>query len=357
MTQEEKAKRYDKALEIARKINSGEGVAASSGWTTCEVIFPELRESDDEKIRKVLINYFNRYKEQDTIGIETFNGIPTDNILAWLEKQGGHSNFLDKIQIGDKVTRNEDGMLVNLSQLKRVAKPADKVKPKFKVGDWILIDNPCQIESIDHNGNYIVRYCNAEETHLLSSKFCDSHFHLWSIKDAKDGDVLAYSDSRNNVYLCIYREYKNERVYDYCTLDKESFWEHGNWNYLTSFNYTPTTKKQRDTLLKLMVYAGYTFDFEKKELKKIERKLADKPKFKVKYAGSEYNVFKIKDIAGITFYGIEDEPNHIDYVLPDNCEIVSGYSINENGFSFPTKPIMFSEQKPVWSEEEERCLY
>ena len=45
------------------------------------------------------------------------------------------------------------------------------------------------------------------------------------------------------------------------------------------------------------------------------------PKFKVKYAGSEYNVLKIRDIAGVLFYGIEDEPNHIDYVKAENCVI------------------------------------
>ena len=32
----------------------------------------------------------------------------------------------------------------------------------------------------------------------------------------------------------------------------------------------PATKEQRDTLEKAMTDAGYTFDFEKKELKKIE---------------------------------------------------------------------------------------
>lgn len=53
--------------------------------------------------------------------------------------------------------------------------------------------------------------------------------------------------------------------------------------------------------------------------------------FKVKYAGSEYNVLEVKDIAGVTFYGIEDEPNHIDYVQSENCEIISNYAIKENG--------------------------
>lgn len=53
-----------------------------------EFLIPELRESEDERIRKVLIDYFNRYKEQEECGVKTFYGIPTDNILAWLEKQG-----------------------------------------------------------------------------------------------------------------------------------------------------------------------------------------------------------------------------------------------------------------------------
>lgn len=92
-----------------------------------------------------------------------------------------------------------------------------------------------------------------------------------------------------------------------------------------------------------------------------EQNLADKvkPKFKVKYAGSEYNVLEVKDIAGVVFYGIEDEPNHIDYIKAENCERVGGYSIKENGSTYLTTPAVFSEQKSVWGEEDERlcsCL-
>ena len=45
-------------------------------------------ESEDEKIRKVLIDYFLRYKEQEDCGVKTFYGISTYNILAYLEKKG-----------------------------------------------------------------------------------------------------------------------------------------------------------------------------------------------------------------------------------------------------------------------------
>ena len=44
-----------------------------------EYIFPELKESEDEKIRKALIRY-----HQSTINID---GIKGEEILAWLEKQ------------------------------------------------------------------------------------------------------------------------------------------------------------------------------------------------------------------------------------------------------------------------------
>ena len=82
----------------------------------------------------------------------------------------------------------------------------------------------------------------------------------------------------------------------------------------------------------------------------------NEPKFKVKYAGGEYNVFETKELAGVTFYGIEDEPNHIDYVKAESCEIIGGYTIKENGSPYPTYPAVFSEQKPAWSEEDETGL-
>lgn len=82
LTIEEKAARYDEAIDIARKINSGEGVAASSGWTTCEVIFPELKESKDDKIRKEIIDFI--YDKTDTYELREMS----NSWLAWLEKQG-----------------------------------------------------------------------------------------------------------------------------------------------------------------------------------------------------------------------------------------------------------------------------
>jgi len=111
---EEKAMAYDKAIEIAKEINNEQKAQPFDIMTR---VFPELKESKDEKIKKVIRGWIY------TRPASFFdNGISKEEILAWLEKQGEHANFLSKIQVGDKVTRNEDGMLVNLSQLDRVAK-------------------------------------------------------------------------------------------------------------------------------------------------------------------------------------------------------------------------------------------
>ena len=150
MTTEERARAYDEALEKARKINSGEEVAAPEGWSICEVIFPELKESEDEKIRKVLVGWFKSYKEEGTCGAETFNGIPTDDIIAWFEKQGEQKKDFreryDKIADSEWFKKTHENMSVDIegephgkNALEVINEEkvdnANKVEPKFKVGD------------------------------------------------------------------------------------------------------------------------------------------------------------------------------------------------------------------------------
>lgn len=118
-------KKYKEALEIAKSFMNPNRLGATKEELV--QMFPELKESEDEKIRKELIRFVKGYFPDET-------SEQRKAYLAWLEKQGSqilanscktckdeHINFIEKIQIGDQVTRNEDGVLVNLSQLKRVA--------------------------------------------------------------------------------------------------------------------------------------------------------------------------------------------------------------------------------------------
>ena len=79
-------KLYKEALERARALNDGKDVDVEAGTTTCEYIFPVLKESLDEKIRKTLIRFFkdNYYNET-----EMYDGsVTVGNVIAWLESQG-----------------------------------------------------------------------------------------------------------------------------------------------------------------------------------------------------------------------------------------------------------------------------
>lgn len=86
MTQEQKAKAYDEALERARNLHKDatdmeEGIFAKQ----CEIIFPELRESEDEKIRGDIISLVNEFWER--IGSINPEYSSRSSMIDWLEKQ------------------------------------------------------------------------------------------------------------------------------------------------------------------------------------------------------------------------------------------------------------------------------
>lgn len=209
MTQEEKAKRYDEALGKARRYYDEYKTRDNILYVEdMEDMFPELKESEeskDDKIVKHLITLFkNEYGENSNA---RFAGIKVKDIISWLEKQGEHANFINKIQIGDKVTRNQDGVLVNLSQLNRVAKkqseqkPVDKVEPKFKVWDEIRTKNEesLTITRIDRWGYwsedlFICNFDDADKWELVEQKPT-----AWSEEDEKRiNRLIAYFEGKES---------------------------------------------------------------------------------------------------------------------------------------------------------------
>lgn len=111
-------KLYKEALERAKELQH------DNCWVTS--IFPELKESEDEKIRKDIIVYLQYSMAFDKSFLDKkYNWSQKDcsKWIAWLEKQGEQ-------------------------------KPTDKVEPKFKVGDEIKTANeePLIITKIDEEG-------------------------------------------------------------------------------------------------------------------------------------------------------------------------------------------------------------
>jgi len=84
MTIEEKARSYEEALEKARKLYNSEETSADVE-IACETIFPELVESEDERIRKMCMRYLDREYQHCSFPDDKKN---IEKCIAWLEKQG-----------------------------------------------------------------------------------------------------------------------------------------------------------------------------------------------------------------------------------------------------------------------------
>lgn len=87
---EEKAKRYDEAIEKLRSLHDDYDTISTliDIKEELEHVFPELKESEDEKIRKALLT--GLIDCRDGLWLSNFGGIPIDDCIAWLEKQGEH---------------------------------------------------------------------------------------------------------------------------------------------------------------------------------------------------------------------------------------------------------------------------
>jgi hypothetical protein len=234
---EEKAKAYDEALKIARQYWNNRAMPIGTNFQLT-IMFPELKESEDERIRKAIVKMIS-----DIDGGSPFEkyGIIKKEALAWLEKQAEHNSAI--------------------------------FIPKFKVGDWITFTRKDGTREVLQVSDIIDdRY---HFNHLLqiswSIKECDEKCHLWTINDAKDGDVLAVN---NEVFIYSHRKGLHPCAVAHCFLDSA-----GGFHFDAEFGYVENgnlislaTKEQRDLLFQKMKESGYEWDAEKKKLKKIERK-------------------------------------------------------------------------------------
>ena len=86
------SKDYIMDTETLKKLHRIYDQTNSFGKELMEKEFPELKESEDEKIRKEIIRIVKIW----TNSVPTVNGIPVETLLAWLEKQGELVNSLSK---------------------------------------------------------------------------------------------------------------------------------------------------------------------------------------------------------------------------------------------------------------------
>ena len=254
-----------------------------------EFLIPELKESEDEKIRKTLIKYFNVYPK------DYYGELKTSSIIGWLEKIGEQNlnTTIPKFKEGETIIhkdlggdyihnphkiiqvdvlenkyRLEDGLTMHFSEQDDYElveqKHTDNLEPKFKSGDWVvdvLYDEPMKVLFLEDDGYELengiwIPYADAKE-----------RVHLWTLKDAKDGDVLVASDGS----IFLFKSTTGYACKHYVALTTDGAVKLNEglkhyWEISTAVH--PATKEQRDLLFSKMNEAGYEWDAEKKELRK-----------------------------------------------------------------------------------------
>ena len=337
-------KKYNEALERAKEFMANKGVAPNAdAFKTAkeltETIFPELKEREDERIRKwIRLELESKYVVDNIV-----NNVMADKALAWLEKQGKKSNIhqdaeddlrrqstirileyarsLDAYNQYGKESINKD-----IAWLEKQGEQKHKIQPKFKIGDIIRFkgnetlkgeveshkivgyDNELYVfadgttdlfceqelyELVDKvgpkfkskdwitNGEYTWKVIDIKPLdYILQSlngdlvddtiSYVDEEFHLWTIQDAKDGDVL----SQDSIPF-IFKSWDNNCI-AYCGITGFGLFKvvKDYFSWCNGINVTPATKEQRDLLFQKIHEAGYEWYPEKKELKEIESKPA-----------------------------------------------------------------------------------
>ena len=313
MTQEDKAKAYDEALKRA-KLSRLQLLNIGEEATEIEYIFPELKECEDEYMKNWILDELRlsyKYADGDRDRCEELL-----KAIAWLEKQD------DKLQgktIQEEKTDNDNN-----------------VEPKSEIiqDTWyICTHTTCSEDSriwfkknIPYLGKEILKYDLGFEPNDYQY-----YFRLWTIQDAKEGDVL-----NANGAPFIYKKHDKDYVYFYCGINLADEFIKANgidpWN--NNNKVYPATKEQRELLFSKMKDAGYEFDFEKKELRKIEKQGEQKPKW-----GDDDEQYLLVCKNALHKYQVSDKWD---------ADIISKWLDDK---------LKQGEQKPKWSDEDDTIRF
>ena len=389
-------KAYKKALEKAREYweTDTDNTLDIKAKGTMEYLFPELAESEDERIRKEIIAVFKGEipftSEEDA-----------KKYIAWLEKQEGcehikkewleyikqswyKEGFIDgkysggtskEWTINDTTTLNElidflengtaklqhdltrytNWLKIQFTPIEKQSeqKPADKLESKFKVGDWITNgDYTWKVTAIQPL-DYILQSQNGNTVDDTIS-YVDEYFHLWTIQDAKNGDVLT-----NGKMIVIFKHFEDpsyrQHIVAYIGLDRGGDIQITDDTWRLGIDKAkPATKEQRDLLFQKMKEAGYEWDAEKKELKLLITNGGDFDKKNCEQK-PEHNV---EGLARGEDYGI-DGLWHAINILEKTFGDVSGYQSDDGILEHECAISAVKElydKKPTWSENEIKML-
>lgn len=161
-----------------------------------------------------------------------------------------------------------------------------EIESKFKIGDWVIINNdeidldsiqfndldlnsPLLIVDFDVDGQlYEMEDVNGNRDYPRM-KYIDNLYHLWTLEDAKDGDVLMHSKHTSDDfdYIFIYNKTSLLQAYGYYSKKKDGAFVKDRGHYCP-WNMDeviiPATKKQRDFLRSKLEEIHFEWDDKNK---------------------------------------------------------------------------------------------
>lgn len=249
---EDYKQKYEEALARAKYLKENTDSIVALDVSACfEKIFPELVKSKDELIREEILNCFVEMKKQGCFPSK--HKEQYDSWISWLKKQDEHNDFAPKSAM--EAIKEEKIDNVN------------KVEPKFKVGDWVVLEDSLSIYKIvEVCKSWYEVISNNDGIHYSISFDEEDDCRLWTIEDAKDGNVLCFND---DVFILKYYILFN-KVVCHCCYNK--YFMPNNAYLITKEDFSkihPATTEQRNFLFQKMKNMGYEWDVKEKKLIKL----------------------------------------------------------------------------------------
>lgn len=147
--------------------------------------------------------------------------------------------------------------------------------PKFKIGDWIVSDDKQRVYQITDISDNSYFYDHSPKYDLIS--VADKSYHLWSINDAKDGDII-----KTEYFIFIFKYINhNTGVHYYCHYELDDCDVDERFGIAMpdstigstadrGIHFRPAHPQEKHLLLDEIAKSGYRWDEEKKELCKIK---------------------------------------------------------------------------------------
>lgn len=313
--------RYKDALGRAKKLKeNSDSTAVIDG---CEQIFPELQGNEDEKMRQWIIDDI-RYNMNNESLFHSEYKKKAEKAIAWLEKQGKtntQNNKPFKIESdkfyfcikdyfaggcyrskkGDVVLAQNGMNMMGLSPKEAseyfipinpfkehvvvdwfekqreksqedTVDTANKIEPKFDIGDWItcpkFLPVPSILQVIDiQDGLYELEDIYGTKKRSTISDIESIYDHWTFTDDVKEGDILYYKD-----FDCVRIFIHKFGKYYYCCIVNDVFIPNSDYFVVPNDNLSrirPATKEQRDYLFARITEEGYRWDADRKLLIKL----------------------------------------------------------------------------------------